>query len=97
MSQTIIDIKRVAVALHGVSSLVVEAAVSGLEEEVRRRLGVMPIGGMAPLDIAELAISPVRTETVLDAASLRGIIADRLVQAIREVGSAASTISGGPA
>lgn len=83
MSSVQIDIDRVAVALHGVSSLVVEAAVSGLENEVRRRLGVLPTGPSTALYLEELAVGPVHSRVALDAAALRGLIAERLVEVIR--------------
>jgi len=78
-----VDINRVYIALHGVSPLVVETAVGGLEVELKRRLGQLPGWSGASLDIGDLSLGPVHKETVLDAATLRDIIADRLVCAIR--------------
>lgn len=84
----VVNIDRVKIAMHGISAQVVEAAVNNLENELKRRLGALSIGyGLtsryAFVDIGELALGPVRSEAVLDAGSLRGIIADRLVQAIQ--------------
>lgn len=80
---TCIDINRVNIALHGVSAQVVETAVGGLEAAVKRRLGQLPGWSGTSLDIGDLSLGPVHKETVLDAAVLRDIIADRLVGAIR--------------
>ena len=85
MSSTVIEIERLAVSLHGVSSQVVEAATTGLEAEITRRLGRLPLSGARSLDLGDLAVSPLHTETVLDASALRGIIADRLTDAIVQV------------
>ncbi len=78
-----IDINRVTIALHGVSAQVVESAVTGLEEELHRRLGSLPPGISADIDIGELSLGPVRSETVLDGNALRGIIAEQLAGAVR--------------
>ncbi len=83
-----IDIDRIKVALYGVSAQVVESAAAGLEAELKRRLGVLPRGDMAAFDMGELAIGPVHQEAVLDAASLRGIIAEHIMQAIRSQATA---------
>ena len=78
-----LHIDRVVISLHGVSSQVVEAAVSGLEQLISRRLGCFTVGGVEPLHLGDLALPPIHTQTVLDASALRGIIADRLIEAIR--------------
>lgn len=79
-----LEIDRIRIALHGVSAELVEAAVSGLEAELGRRLGGLGSGSrLQPLDIGELAIGPLHSDTVLDAGALRGVIAERLVEAIR--------------
>jgi len=85
MSSTVIEIERLAVSLHGISSQVVEAAAGGLEAEITRRLGRLSLSGVRSLDLGDLAVSPLHTETVLDASALRGIIADRLTEAIVQV------------
>jgi hypothetical protein len=78
-----IEIDRIQIALHGVSAQVVEAAAMDLDQELRRRLGVFPQNDMAAFDMAELAIGSVKSEVTLDAAALRGIIAERMAQVIR--------------
>jgi len=79
-----IDISRIRIALHGVSAQVAEAAVAGLGAELKRRLGVLPSGDLAAFDVGDLAIGPIRHESVLDASALRGLIADRLAGLIRD-------------
>ena len=81
-----ISIDRVHIALHGISAQVVETAMSGLEEEMSQRLGVLSSvpgfpGGV--LEVAELAIGPMRLGLSPDAATLRGLIADRLVEMLQ--------------
>ena len=83
-----IDINRLQVSLHGVSASVAEAVVQGLEAELRRRVGVASLGrgassGPISLDVAELGLRTIETTGTLNAAGLRGAIADRLVDAIQ--------------
>ena len=82
-----VNVGRLQISLHGVSAQMIEAAVQGLDAELGRRLGVRKLGqGLnsktAAVDIAELALSPLHLSTTLDAAGLRGLIADRLLDAI---------------
>ena len=78
-----IEIDRIQIALYGVCSQLAEAAAADLDAELKRRLGVFPRGDMAAFDTGEVAIGSVDGQAVLDAAALRGIIADRIVQVIR--------------
>lgn len=82
-----IDIARLNLSLHGISAEVVEAAMQGLDAELGRRLGVRRLGqGLssktARVDLPELALSPIHLNTALNVAGLRGLIADRLLDAI---------------
>jgi hypothetical protein len=78
-----LEIDRIRIALHGVSAEVVEAAVIGLEAELGRRLGSPgSVSRLQPLEIGELSLGPLHSDTVLDAGALRGVIADRLANAI---------------
>lgn len=77
-----IQLDRLNIAIHGVSADVVEEAVRGLEESLRRRLQGLALPAAWGTDLAELAIDPVYATGVLDAGALRGIIAERLVRAI---------------
>ena len=80
-----VEIDRVRIALHGITAMVVESAAEGLDAEIRRRLGAAGSPGrQAPLDITGLSAGSIRSGGALDAGTLRGVIAERLVQAIRE-------------
>jgi hypothetical protein len=83
MSDTL-DIDRVAIALHGVSAQVAEAALAGLEVELRRRLGSLTARTLVSGDLGFVQIGPITSRNVLDAAALRGLIAERLVWALTE-------------
>lgn len=78
-----IEIDRIKISLYGISSQVVEAAAIDLRGELKRRLGVFLRSDMKTVDMGELKFGPIESETVLDAAALRGIIADRMAQVIR--------------
>lgn len=95
-----IDIGRLNISLHGVSAQMIEEAVQDLDAELGRRLGVRKLGqGLssktAAIDIAELALSPVHLNTTLNVAGLRGLIADRLLDAIEAQQQSAQTSAGG--
>ncbi|MCP4463722.1 MAG: hypothetical protein GY819_13080 [Planctomycetaceae bacterium] len=82
-----VSIDRLRISLHGVSAQMVEAAVDGLDVELRRRLGLRGLdkrlnGNSASVNIAELALSPAHLDAASDSAGLRGLIADRLLDVI---------------
>ncbi len=77
-----VSIERITINLHGISATVVEAAVEGLEAELRRRLGVLRAGDLSAFDAAELALPPVKVRGTVDAPVLRGLIVERIVQAL---------------
>lgn len=86
---TNIDIGRLSIALHGVSAEVAEAAVAGLDVELRRRLGALTgralvTGDLGIIDIGPLAGTP-------DPAALRALIAERLVFALSAPVTATTT------
>lgn len=81
MSLTI-DIDRLSVRLHGVSAGVAEAAVVGLDEEVRRRLGNLAGRSLVSGDLGVVRVGAIAGAGTLDAAALRGLIAERLVFAL---------------
>jgi hypothetical protein len=85
-----IEIERVVIALHGVSALVAEAAVADLAEELRRRLSPHALSDLQAVAISELALESIETTTVLDAAALRGIIAERVIEALSSVAAPAA-------
>ena len=82
-----ININRLNIALHGVSTDIVQEAINNLDTELKRRLGVLNIGqGLttrsALNDIGELALGPLHSNVTLDANSLRGLIAERLIETL---------------
>jgi hypothetical protein len=84
-----INVSRINMVLHGVSAQIIEEALDDLEQELTRRLGVMNIGQSlasraSAVDIEELALGPLQSGATLDAGSLRGIIAECLVQIIQQ-------------
>lgn len=93
-----IDINRLRIAVHGVSAQLIEEALQGLDSELGRRLGVYGIGAggnWAPASISELALSPVHLDTTMDVAGLRGLIADRLLDAIAAQTEASAGVADG--
>ena len=73
-----IAIDRVSLTLDGVSVDLAQQALDGLEAEVRRRLRAWPQTGL-PVPQPD---DPV--PVVLDVAALRGLIAERMVQALHD-------------
>ena len=97
MSRVSIDVGRLDLALHGVSAAVAEAAVEGLEGALRRRLGALPPDRRGAFEQADLALGALESGSALDAGALRGIIADRLVEAILAAGHGGTAGSAGAA
>ena len=95
-----VDINRLHINLHGISALMIEEAVQGLDGELRRRLGVRNIGNglsskTATVDLAELSLSAVHVDSTINVAGLRGLIADRLLDALETRYLSASASTGG--
>jgi len=84
-----IAIERLNIAVHGVSSLVVEQALAGLEGELRRRLGSLR-GGWAAVAVPALRVGPLELPPGADAAALRELIAERLLEVLLEPSSPGS-------
>lgn len=80
MSGSMVEIGRLDITLHGVSADIAEAAVSGLESALRRRLGALRGGRL--LDVPTLRIDALDLPPEADAAALRDLLAERLVQAL---------------
>lgn len=81
MSAWGIDIDRLHIAVHGVSALVVEQALAGLEDELRRRLGSMR-GSWEAAAVPALRVGPMDLPPGADAAALRQLIAQRLLESL---------------
>ena len=79
------SIERIDIDLHGLSADLVQAAADGLDGELRRRLGDLPLGGRrgAGLAVAELALGPLAVPAGVDAAALRGLLAERICLALQ--------------
>jgi len=82
VSEAKINIDKLTISLHGVSSIVAEEALSGLGGELKRRFNEFQLQDLIFRDLNNLSLSPVQVESVLDAGALRGIIADRLIESI---------------
>ena len=80
MRGVMVEIGRLNIALFGVSADTAEAAVAGLDAALRRRVGSLPAG--QTFVVPELRIGSVDLPPDADAAALRELIADRLVDAI---------------
>ena len=74
-------IDRLNISIHGVSALVVEEALAGLEGELRRRLGACRSAWDAAA-VPELRVGPLDLPPGSDAAALRGLIAEGLLEAL---------------
>lgn len=78
-----IDINRLTINLHGISAMLAEQAVNGLEQELQRRLGVLAKGELSDFDIGDLSLGPIHSTTQLDAAALRSLLVERLITQIQ--------------
>ncbi|VAW69253.1 hypothetical protein MNBD_GAMMA10-3355 [hydrothermal vent metagenome] len=77
-----IDINRISISLHGISSEVVEAAVNGLESELVRRLSSLTFNHLSNYDAGDLSIGPIYKTSRLDAISLRNLIVENVIDRI---------------
>lgn len=87
MSDLSIRVDRLQLSLHGVSAELAERAMDGLDAELRRRLGRLSPADLPLADRAELALGTIRVTGRIDAASLRGLIAERLVASLQGGGN----------
>ncbi|MES9852180.1 MAG: hypothetical protein ABW170_10145 [Candidatus Thiodiazotropha sp. L084R] len=90
MSFRDIRIERLNIALHGVSSLVAEQALAGLDAELRRRLGSLH-GGWQTDAPSSLRIGPLDLPADADAAAVRQQVAEGLLEALFRPSAADST------
>ncbi|MBB3191873.1 hypothetical protein [Halomonas cerina] len=86
MSNVDLQLERLQISLHGVSAEVAESAMTGLDEELRRRLGGLSAADLPLSDQAELALGAIHVQGRIDPAALRGLIAQRLVASLRQGG-----------
>jgi hypothetical protein len=81
MSALAVEIGRLSIAIDGVSALVAEAAVAGLEGELRRRLAGLR-GSLGAAAVPELRIGPLDLPPRVEAEALRELIARRLIEEV---------------
>jgi hypothetical protein len=74
------DVDRLLLSLHGVSADVARAAVENLGAELERRLATGARRWIES-DLGAVRIGPIEA-SALDAASLRGLIAERIAVAL---------------
>jgi hypothetical protein len=81
MSNTRVDIDRIALTLYGVSPAEAQSAATAIEALLRQRLaGWRPeIAGASPLDLGSLDLGSVEIAVRLDAPALATLISDRLI------------------
>lgn len=87
-----LSINRLVITLDGAPAEIAEEAVEGLAEELSRRLGASTLLdlGAAALELETLEMRAVNSGT-LDAAALRGIIAEQLLAALASAQEAPQT------
>ena len=80
MSVAALRIDRVAIDLFGVSQEIAEAALSGLEGELARRIDAVGLRAaqLPRVDLAEVVLGPLTAPANIDPAALRALIADAL-------------------
>ena len=80
MNGAMVEIGRLNIALHGVSTDLAAAAVNGLESALRRRLDALRL--YRTRDVPALHIDALDLPPHTDAAALRELLADRLIHAL---------------
>jgi hypothetical protein len=80
MSGATVEIGRLSIALHGVAAEIAEAAVAGLDSALRRRLG--SLRARRSFTVPELRVDAADLPSEADAAALRDLIVDRLVEVL---------------
>jgi hypothetical protein len=70
---------------------VAEQALAGLDGELRRRLGNARLGDFPNASVDSLTLDPISFRGEVDAARLRGLIAERLVDKLLSFGIAGGT------
>jgi hypothetical protein len=81
MSNTRVDIDRIALTLYGVSPAEAQSAATAIEALLRQRLaGWRPdVAGASPFDLGSLDLGSVEIAARLDAPALATLISDRLI------------------
>ena len=77
-----IDIDRVAVVIDGLTVDDAEKALVGVDSEIARRLTLISLESVSSIDAGDLTISHEHDAGNLDAGAFRGIVADKIVDAL---------------
>lgn len=83
MSVRRLQLERVRINLHGVSAELAQAAISGLESELRRRLGATVTAELQHGEQVDLRLDAVDAPPGTSAAALRRVIAQRLIDGLQ--------------
>ena len=91
-----VDIDRLNISLHGLSAQLIEEATQGLDKELSRHLGMRGLGqhlSTAPdnIQIDQVRLDSIHIDNSIDSATLRVLIAERLLEAIDVQQSAPSS------
>jgi hypothetical protein len=96
MSGLQLQINRLEISLHGISAQLVEQAVGGLEETLRRRLQGMTLGARHGLDMAQLTLAPLQVGSDIDVAGLRALLVEQIEYAVLRAAGDRSGRAPGP-
>ena len=89
-----LNIQRINMTLHDVPAQIVEQAVSGLQDELAQRLSASRLAANAEtmdINVALLALGPLQQGANIDAAALRLLLADQLMQQLQQQINTAGT------
>ena len=94
-SATRIAIDSLALTLHGVSAEIAQAALTGLDVALARRLNVRAFDHTRWREPMSLRLPPIQASHGIDAETLRGLIADGLAQLLQAPPRAAASTTAG--
>jgi hypothetical protein len=80
MSKVTLRIGGLRTVMHGVRPDVAEQAMAGIGAELESRLDRLEIGGLQSATLNELTLKPGMLPRNADAATIRNIVVDRLVE-----------------
>ena len=82
-----ININRLNISVHGLSAQLIEEAVHGLDKELGKRVCLQGFGqplltGSVNIQTDQISLDAVHIDSAIDSATLRGLIAERLLEAL---------------
>lgn len=86
-----IAIDSLALTLHGVSAEIAQAALTGLDAALARRLNVRALDPARWQEPMSLRLPPIQVSPAIDAETLRGLIADGLAELLQAPSRAAAS------